>query len=102
MVYKLNIGLIVITLFYLINLAISSKNCKIKVAKNRMSFAKNNDELIYNEGILNPNYLPNTKVPYVTSDDDHIEYFYILEDMITYPHDNHDEIVKKHFIFRKS
>lgn len=93
MVYN-NYSFIIFTLLLVINFIFGSKNCKIKVAKNKLSFAKNNEDLIYNEGVLNLKYLPNSKEPYVTSNEDHIEYFYILEDILTYPHDNHEQIVK--------
>jgi hypothetical protein len=83
-------------IFFLnLRLTLSAKgsNCKIKMATNKMSFAKKDDQLIYDEGVLNTKFGENSLFSPLTSSDNHIEYFYIFEDKIVNPHSTHDKIV---------
>ena len=88
-------------LIYLVYSAYSTElkanNCKIKMASDRMAFAKESDQLIYNEGILNSEkFGEKASLPYTTPFENFLEYFYIFEDKIVNVH-NHDKIV---FLFK--
>lgn len=88
---------IFISLFLILSSVNSTRinSCKIKMATNRMAFAKS-EKLIFNEGVLDQNnFSQNSVDAHVTSSDNLIEYFYIFEDKLVNKHEKHDTIVRK-------
>jgi hypothetical protein len=88
--------ILVISLFLIITSVNSTQgnSCKIKMATNRMAFAKS-EKLIFNEGVLDTQSFGHDAVdPHITSSDNQIEYFYIFEDKLINKHENHDKIVR--------
>ena len=73
--------------------SLEGNSCKIKMATNRMAFAKS-DKLIFNEGVIDTqSFGEKAADPHTTSADNQIEYFYIFEDKLVNVHQNHDKIV---------
>jgi len=89
-------NILTIFLVILINIIYSSANqenaCKLKMATNKMAIFKQ-DKLIFNEGVLDEERFGiNSSKPYISSAEDELEYFYILENKLSNTH-NHDKIV---------
>ena len=86
----LTISVIIINVVY--TLVMRENSCKLKMASSKMSVFRQ-DKLIFNEGIIDKErFGKNAYMPYVISSEDHIEYFYIMENKITNKH-NHQKIV---------
>jgi hypothetical protein len=82
----------ILTYLILVNYIFAENSCKIKMSNSKMSVFKANDELIFNEGVLNPKWSETAASPYMANTDTDMEYFYILETALA-DAKNHDEIV---------
>jgi hypothetical protein len=76
-------------------LAVAENKCKVKMSNSKMSVFKTNDELIYNEGVLNTNWADNSMTPYVVTSDVDMEYFYIIDSRVLVNAATHEAIVMR-------